>query len=141
MVPEFWNDPRHEELRRLVGELDREAFPRNVSVLLKRVLHIWHQTPLAPYKVSKPAKLRGRLKALKTNQAICKWLFEGAPLPQMAAARTSLLKLQYRLFDLPADHPDFGRLKMRLQVHPLCNAILAGLEIWEAEHPNAPFGD
>jgi hypothetical protein len=73
------------------------------------------------------------VRALKTNNAIVTWVREQAPLAQMIGVHSCLWRAQLQLYG--EETAERAALKIGTR-YPLRDAILVGLDDWEAEPLN-----
>jgi hypothetical protein len=129
---ELWSNPRHRNLTARVQMLINDLFPRNVEKILTELTSIWKTQARSRRNTANLRTLRSRLRALKTETAIHRWVYNDAPLIQMSALRCALSKVLIRIYELSADDPEFDRIVLRLgRQYPLRDAGLLGIDIWE----------
>src|ERR1041385_7491163 len=106
----------------LFSELDKQCrgahldlFPRNVQLLCLEVIAAWKSKPLSHRTEASVGRLRSRLRSLKTDHAIRRWLYEQAPIRQLVLAQHASACVGIALWEHRDDPIFLKRMKLKLR--------------------------
>lgn len=115
----------------------RDLFPKNFERALYAVVRVWRKSPARSGTTVKPATLRNRLKSLKTETAIHRYVLTDGPMIGAVGVLQCLSRVLVELHTPTLTPAERDRLRLRIgSKYPLRDACLLGLDLWLSDPPN-----